>query len=144
MDWHGLTWIGIDYPAFQTKLSVRGMCLKKPCFVCYHPDCQEPLVIFERWGGLLKHNNKDHRNRSGFVDLSKNSKDSGYKARLKLKHAYWFSSRKVVVEGVPQTVREKGKQLDHNELQELENGQDVSCKKRKVSSAFWALHWHGG
>ncbi len=68
MDWHGLTWIGIDYPAFQTKLSVRGMCLKKPGFVCYHPDCQEPLVIFERWGGLLKHNNKDHRNRSGFVD----------------------------------------------------------------------------
>ena len=90
----------------------------------------------EAWGGLLKHNNKDHRNRSGFVDLSKNSKDSGYKARLKLKHAYWFSSRKVVVEGVPQTVREKGKQLDHNGLQEVENGQDVSCKKRKVSSAF--------
>ena len=22
----------------------------------------------EAWGGLLKHNNKDHRNRSGFVD----------------------------------------------------------------------------
>jgi hypothetical protein len=120
--WIDLDRHGSSIPGLRLSHSLANM---QTGFFCIHPDCDR---VYERWNGLQKHNNREHRDDVNFVDLSTGK--TAVLLQQKLARCCVYTESDATATSPHSLCRLRS--VTFAELQELENKQTSSKGNRQV------------